>query len=213
MNTAINIEAKRSFKAPASIRRNQNDVMTVTLKAYRIGGNSHPHFSATASSLDCGGCLHDEILKVWPEAKPIVDLHLSNADDGEPMHAEANGYYWLSGVVGGLGEQYHGGSGSSAKTQAECLNILAEYLRISTAEAQAIAGKVKETWDSVYRNQVSQPVIKYAATSEDIRTSASNAAKNTFHDFVNAQRDRWQAEATAGVELIKKLSTKELVAA
>ncbi len=38
-----------------------------------------------------------------------------------------------------------------------------------------------------------------------VQKAATIAAKNVFHDYVTAQRDRWQAEARAGIELIKSL--------
>lgn len=195
--TEINIETKRSFPAPDSIRRNgRNDIMTVTLKAYRLAGNSHPYFSATASSLDCGGCLHDEILKVWPESKPIVDLHLSNADDGAPMYAEDNGYYWLAGAVGGLGEQYHGGSGKDGKTPDECRQILADHLRITLDAATTLANQISDVYGS--------------ALTSDKASEARTSAKLAFGSFVNAQRERWQAEAIAGLALIQRLDASNL---
>lgn len=210
--TEINIEAKRSFNAPISIRRNDRDRMTVTLKAYRLGRNSHPHFSATASSLDCGGCLHDEIRQVWPEAKPIIRLHLSNADDGEPMYAEDNGYYWLAGAVGGLGEQYTGANGSGATTPEECLQILADHLRISLDAAAGIANTVHAAYIVAF-NTHETPVPgatlnRLAPFRDESRKVATVVARNVFHDYVNEQRPRWQAEATAGLALIQQLSTK-----
>ena len=209
MNTEINIEAKRSFNAPKSIARNERDRMTVTLKAYRLNGNKHPHFSATASSLDCGGCLHDKILEVWPEAQPIIALHLSNADDGEPMHAEGNGYYWLAGAVGGLGERYHGGSD---KTVNDCLRILADHLRISLDEAEQIANKVGEAYNKAFVEHKTPPsgptLNRLQPFRDELRKVATVVAKNVFHDYVNAQRDRWQKEAQDGLALIQQLAQK-----
>ena len=40
------------------------------------------------------GCCHDGILKVYPEFRPFVDLHLCDAK-GAPMYPEANGFYFL----------------------------------------------------------------------------------------------------------------------
>lgn len=45
---------------------------------------------------DMGGCLHDLILKIAPELAPLVSAHLAG-QDGTPMHAEANGWYFYSG--------------------------------------------------------------------------------------------------------------------
>lgn len=96
-------------------------IITVTAQAYQLGGNQHPHFSVTGDvttpesrrkrDIDMGGCIHEHILRFWPELKPLVDLHLSNADDGEPMHAEANGFYDLAGAVeGNFNQEYHRGN-------------------------------------------------------------------------------------------------------
>lgn len=48
---------------------------------------------------DGGGTLGDEMVRHFPEAAPIVALHLSDPD-GVPMHAEANGWYWYSSYDG-----------------------------------------------------------------------------------------------------------------
>jgi hypothetical protein len=43
-----------------------------------------------------GGADHDTILAAAPELAPIVAAHLAG-QDGTPMHAEANGWYFYSG--------------------------------------------------------------------------------------------------------------------
>jgi hypothetical protein len=213
MNETTFAEVTREFAKPTYGKTAR---IRVTAKAYQLNGNKHPHFSVTAEigtprqietgNVQACGCLHEESAKAWPAVKPIIALHLSNADDGEPMHAEANGYYWLAGVVGGLGEQYHGGSGNYGRTPEKCLTILAEHLRISEAEAREIADKVRAVFNSGYENEMPQPLIKYVPTIEERKRAATIAAKNLFHDFVNAQRDRWEAEAKAGLALIKELA-------
>lgn len=65
--------------------------------------NGHDDFAITAQGwdknserrdCDCCGCLHDDILKLMPELKIFVDLHLSDYN-GAPMYTVENGYYWL----------------------------------------------------------------------------------------------------------------------
>ena len=48
----------------------------------------------TNNTTVCSGCIHDEILKVRPDFKDIIDMHLHYAD-GSPIHAVENGYYFL----------------------------------------------------------------------------------------------------------------------
>lgn len=68
--------------------------------------NGHDDFSITAMGRykdhtdkydpwDIGGCCHDEIMKLRPDLKPFIDLHLSNSK-GQPMYAVENGYYHLT---------------------------------------------------------------------------------------------------------------------
>ncbi len=64
--------------------------------------NGHNDFSITADIYEklkngrwghiSGGCIHDEILKHFPEFQIFVDLHLSD-DNGVPMYPIANNPY------------------------------------------------------------------------------------------------------------------------
>ncbi len=64
--------------------------------------NGHQDFTITAylyedvrgTKWSAGGCLHDEILKHFPQFQCFVDLHLCDYL-GRPMYATANGYYHL----------------------------------------------------------------------------------------------------------------------
>src|SRR3990172_5771564 len=73
-----------------------------------LNGNSDSYFTLTAcfkgKGQEFGGCCHNEIVSAAPDLKPFADLHLSDSS-GVPMHAEENGWYWLAGSLGGLGEQ------------------------------------------------------------------------------------------------------------
>ena len=77
--------------------------LTVNAELVKRGGNTYPYYSITGDvkKLDkryrdpylVSGCIHDVILKHYPELAPLVSVHLSAAD-GQPMHAEANARYW-----------------------------------------------------------------------------------------------------------------------
>src|SRR6187431_1139451 len=68
--------------------------------------NGHQDFSITGNLYEadkpkidryniCGGCIHDEIIKFYPEFKQFIDLHLSDYE-GIPMYAVENGFYHLT---------------------------------------------------------------------------------------------------------------------
>lgn len=94
--------------------------------------NGHNDFAITATfweigrvrsdrNLETAGCCHDEILKVHPELKIFVDLHLSDVK-GAPLYAAENGYYWLRKDI------------KTAK----------EYLRVDDAEIEALRASTGE---------------------------------------------------------------------
>lgn len=65
------------------------------------GWSPYPNASGRARKragrdIDFGGADHETILKVAPELAPLVTAHLAD-QDGTPMHAEANGWYFYSG--------------------------------------------------------------------------------------------------------------------
>lgn len=120
-----------------STRQANNWWLTVRAGLVKHPANKKPYFSVTASGYlhgsRVGGCLHDEILILWPELEPVIKLHLSDSD-GIPLHAEANARYWLSGIVD-LGARYR-----PEQTSEECRVILRNHLRISDDELQILIG-------------------------------------------------------------------------
>ena len=154
------------------------DNLTVTLTLHKVGGNKLAHFSATAELRErikgrviACGAMHDAILAKFPEVADFVALHLAD-ENGQPMYAEQNGYYWLAGALGGLGEEYHGASGSSAKSLQECLAIFASYVRITVEQADDLIATFK---------------------------GGQAKVREQFVAWVAAQRPRWKAEADAAV--------------
>jgi len=142
-----------------------------------IKGNRVPYFTLTMGSWrvarngrrveDCFGAAHEEIVEHWPELADLAALHLSDWD-GVPMHAEANGWYWLAGAIGGAGERYHGGNGSgSGKTAAECLQVFADYVRISPEEAQQIATAAREQGRDYWKAKWTTYADRWKREAED----------------------------------------------
>lgn len=62
-----------------------------------------------------GGCCHDEVLRIFPDLKIFINLHLSNID-GVPMHYIENGFYHFC----------------------RDLQVAAEHLRVPLAELEQL---------------------------------------------------------------------------
>jgi len=99
--------------------------------------NGHQDFAITASAWKkgkphtdryniYGGCCHDEILKVRPDLKIFVNLHLCDYE-GIPTYAVENGFYHLTN-----------GFNSVKREQAEFKAKFCEYYRISTKQFDAL---------------------------------------------------------------------------
>lgn len=75
-------------------------VIKVTLRYNDECNNGHNTFSITGEIrknenckyCECGGCIHDEIKKYFPEFKHLIKWHLVSSDG--PMHYIANTIYW-----------------------------------------------------------------------------------------------------------------------
>lgn len=227
MSTETILASYKSTRACPTLTKNGK--ITVTAQAYQLGNNAHPHFSVTAEVLsgkrwEMGGCLHEEVLRYFPKLKPLVYLHLSNADDGEPMYAEENGFYNLAGSIeGNFGEKYHRGNDEihfpitpdpetpwintecRKPTKEECLQMTAEHLRVSLEAAKTIledcAKAFKAGADTVAMSD------EVSAQAHKLREKAASAsAKECFAKFCATLRPQWKAEAEAGIELIKSLN-------
>lgn len=123
-----------------------------------LKGNASPYFSLTMTAHrkgfpnQCwrGGAAHGRIRELFgARFDDLARLHMSDID-GKPMHAVANGWYWLAGALGGAGEAHHGGNGKRQRwkpdgsfdgyresTPAECLQTFADLWRMSADEAAA----------------------------------------------------------------------------
>lgn len=154
----------------------------IKIELYECGRNGYEHFSLTSTIYEDGrdaggGCNHEHILELAPELALFAALHLSD-QDGVPMYAVANGFYWFTGMFeDGLGQGTHPGTGSNAKTPAECEKILADHLRAYPEQMQAIK-------DAMPRNQ-----DEFSHTLEDM-----------------SFRAKWKAEAMEAIKQLEKMT-------
>lgn len=138
-----------------------------------IRGNPLPYFTLTIVSKDVHGAMHDELLRHWPELKPLADLHMSDMN-GVPMHAESNGWYWLAGTVkDAFGQQFHGGNSDPLRDAAECLRIFAKHVRISHQDAADLRER----------------------TLALAKHYGNKQARESFATWIEDQKPRWKLEA------------------
>jgi len=171
---------------------------------HHITGNRRPYFSVTGTLYEAGkrsdratisgGCLHDEISTFLPELAPIVALQLAY-DDGTPMYADANGWYWLAGFLKLGREQYHGGSGSGAKTAGKCFEILSKHLRVEYLRLfNDIAVMMADCF----------PLGAFAPQYLDLDKLQGN-----WTAYCEALRPQWTEQAKAGIKLLQSLAAKQ----
>ncbi len=77
--------------------------LTAEAKLYALGEQA-PYFSLTGelrnlrkrgdNQVEMAGCMHEELVREWPELAPLAAIHLSD-ENGVPMHHVANAAYWL----------------------------------------------------------------------------------------------------------------------
>jgi len=148
-----------------------------------IASNKVPYFSLTIASWvrgreDTFGAAHDQILEIWPELKPLADLHLSDIN-GVPMYAVENGWYWLAGAKShGFNERFNGANGSMKRSPFECLSIFADHVRVDIPTAQAVLDMV----------------------SDLARDDGVKVAKAWFATWIENQKPRWKVEADAVID-------------
>lgn len=179
--TVFSTEGGRQIKTHIKIRlddecRNGHETFSLTADIWRELGNNR--------WAECGGgCCHEHIIALRPDLKPFADLHLAD-QDGVPMHAFGNAFYWFAGFNGGLGKEYHGGNGSPGKSPEDCRRIFAGHIRATEAEVAAIVSALPRT------EQELQAVL------EDMGFPA-----------------KWKAQAQAAIRQLEEWTGKQFVSA
>jgi hypothetical protein len=138
--------------------------------------NGHADFAITADVYEkdkydfwkwaAGGCCHEEIAVVFPELRPFIALHLSDAK-GAPMYAQGNGFYHLRN--------------SSKK-------LTMEYLRITDKEYHRF---FREAEDQLYFTYLLQIMGIPARWEEEARAAIRQLEELTGDTFVDAS-ERYQ---------------------
>jgi hypothetical protein len=109
-----------------TIRTSATEEIRIRYGLSHLKGNAKPYFSITANVYvsgrwESGGCQHEAVLAAWPEAAPLVALHLSDID-GVPMHGVENARYWAG----------------FTHWQTAKVDTLAKHLRVTEEEAAAL---------------------------------------------------------------------------
>jgi hypothetical protein len=130
-------------------------------------GNASPHFSIGGDIFrlarngrkvwEAGGCIHDQIIKHFPELQPLVDVHLSN-EDGVPMHAYANAAYFA------------GHKGYEKQT-----DLLAKHLRVSKDRANEMTTYINHHYGGF--DKITTPESAWKNTCQDFDLPQQWAAK------------------------------------
>ena len=185
--------------------------IVATIELHRIG-DQESYFSVTGAIYegqrrepDSAGCIHEQILTVWPQLAPLVELHLSTAD-GVPMHAEANGWFWLNVEPKRTNERLFGYKAPD-NWMWRWTSPRAEYdgnddaFETDSLGSEWAIGYVASTL-RISRDEARQ-IREWLMAVGPIR------AKVDFHAWIEAQRSRWKQEADAGIALIRSLNTSK----
>lgn len=182
------------------------------LRVYALGGlhymkgNDAPYFSLTAASWrrergrweeDAFGCCHDMLTGRWPELQPLADLHLSDCY-GVPMYAEANGWYWLAGYGGGLGERWHGGNRDGSTSREDCLSIWCNHVRVPLAFGRLLA----DAWIHQGTERAREDAYVIGDGVIHVNKAVGLAVRRIHAGWIADQHERWQKEADECVRLL-----------
>ncbi len=178
-------------------------VATITRERGSFSVTGEIHNSRRAFELGTGnphscGCIHDEILSAFPQLAPIVRMHLSDAETGEPMHAAANGWYRLGG-----GDMAHDLETLSTRGYSNYYNAPTPYV-----DADGIGSDVPRDGFDLSPEYV-QFFVDMAARSLNCDTDELSVwwDRADFDAFVEDLRPRWQAMADKANALIDGMET------
>jgi hypothetical protein len=143
-----------------------------------------------ASEPDVSGCVHEEIARAFPELAQVIRMHLSDPITGEPMHAEANGWYW-----------YLGSRPDLVRLERECGTVAVYHGGNGIYSHQLAAYDLPDDDDGhkQYCYLTACRILRVPSIPGEI------ANREDFARFVDAQRDRWRREAAEALAFIEAL--------
>lgn len=137
MKTTIEHKLKRGF---LDIEIRLSDPCKNGHNDFSITGTLYERLPRIDRNMISGGCIHDEILQHRPDLKPLVDLHLCD-EEGSPMHAVANGFYFLENMFK-TAEYYR------ADDNTDYSKVLREHLRINNDELRELVELVTASYSA-----------------------------------------------------------------
>ncbi len=131
--------------------------LDVRAELVHLDGNSSPYFSIGGDIFriakngrrvwEAGGCIHEEIVKHFPQLEILTEIHLSD-ENGMPMHAYANAAYWA------------GHQGSEKNTE-----MLAKHLRVSDEQANEMTTYINHYYGEF--DKITTPKSAWENTCKD----------------------------------------------
>lgn len=174
------------FKATKMI--GERERLNVSIRLDDEHNNGHQDFAITGDTIlngrfDTGGCIHDTILKHFPELQQFVDLHLSDYS-GAPMYAIANGFYHLKD-----------------KSKDNNKEVIMRYLRVTENEYSQLAQAEDKEHFGYILNQLKVP----ARWKKEAKKATKELEKLTGVKFINdSKRSNLDALNPKRAQEIKK---------
>lgn len=154
------------------------------------------YFSITGAGYRRCECLHDKIFELRPDLKPFVELHLADLD-GVPMHAEANGWYWLAKAAG-IPQRWE-----PDQTPSLCLQSFCQHVRLPNC--LAILDSIKKTYQDGRNSVATNEIVSPTCEEKRINVGAAKA-REFWGKLMEEMRPRWKAEAEHALKLLGQIS-------
>lgn len=143
----------------------------------------HHYFSITGRMRDLGGCIHDQILEVFPRLQPLVNAHLACVYTGEPIHSIANGHYHLFGPERSDKTQAYAAS-SFGCTQAELADIIIMLIKVSENTRAMVGDTPESVWK--YKSLETEHIPMLEAYLAPKWLATRDAALACYEEWLNS---------------------------